>query len=93
MTDRIMELPTLIIVVPCYNEEEVLPITAPVFLNEIETLVEKRKISDQSRILFVNDGSKDSTWQIIQGLAADNPHYSGISQSKNRGHQNAVLAA
>ena len=84
--------PILWIVVPCYNEEEVLPITAPMFLEEIETLTDAGKISDRSRVLFVNDGSKDRTWEIIRQLAAENPHYIGISQSRNRGHQNAVLA-
>lgn len=82
----------LYIVVPCYNEEKVLPITAPMFLGEINTLVEAGKISPDSRVLFVNDGSKDKTWEIIQSLAKEDPHYIGICQSRNRGHQNAVLA-
>lgn len=84
--------PILWIVVPCYNEEEVLPITAPLFRKKIADLTEEGKISDRSRVLFVNDGSKDRTWQIITELAASDPHYIGISQSRNRGHQNAVLA-
>lgn len=79
-------------VIPCYNEEDVLPITAPMFLEELHTLVEKGKISDDSRILFVNDGSRDGTWELIRALAASDPHYIGVSQSRNRGHQNAVLA-
>lgn len=82
----------LYIVIPCYNEEQVLPITAPMFLNEIKDLVNKGKISDDSRILFVNDGSKDDTWKIIKNLAAEDEHFIGICQSRNRGHQNAVLA-
>lgn len=82
----------LYIVIPCYNEEQVLPITAPMFLNEIEHLVKNGKISDDSRILFVNDGSKDKTWEIIKELAQKDKHYIGICQSRNRGHQNAVLA-
>lgn len=82
----------LFIVIPCYNEEEVLPITSKMFLEELEDLVHKGKISDNSRILFVNDGSKDKTWEIIENLAAENPHFIGMSQSRNRGHQNAVLA-
>ena len=82
----------LYIVVPCYNEEKVLPITAPMFLGEINTMVESGKISPDSRVLFVNDGSKDKTWEIIQSLAKQDPHYIGICQSRNRGHQNAVLA-
>ena len=79
-------------VIPCYNEQEVLPITAPMFLEELNTLVGKGKISDDSRILFVNDGSRDDTWSIIERLAAEDRHFIGISQSRNRGHQNAVLA-
>ncbi|MGN0363999.1 MAG: glycosyltransferase family 2 protein [Bilifractor sp.] len=84
--------PVLWVVIPCYNEEEVLPITAPMFLEEILNLTEKKKISPDSRILFVNDGSKDSTWLIIEGLSRKDNHYIGIAQSRNRGHQNAVLA-
>ena len=79
-------------VIPCYNEQEVLPITAPMFLAELRDLIDKGKVSDSSRILFVNDGSKDGTWDIIKDLAASDEHYIGISQSRNRGHQNAVLA-
>ena len=83
---------TLYIIIPCYNEEQVLPITAPQFLEKIIQLINENKISDDSRILFVDDGSKDSTWDIIKELAASDPHNIGISQSRNRGHQNAVLA-
>ena len=83
---------TLYMIIPCYNEEEVLPITSRLFLQELTDLIEKEKISADSRILFVNDGSKDSTWKIIQELAASDPFYSGISLSRNRGHQNALLA-
>ena len=82
----------LYIVVPCYNEQEVLPITAPMFLEKIKALAAAGKISDESRVLFVNDGSKDKTWEIISALAREDEHYIGISQSRNRGHQNAVLA-
>ena len=82
----------LFIVIPCYNEEEVLQITSKMFLEELEDLIHKGKISDNSRILFVNDGSKDKTWEIIENLAAETPHFIGMSQSRNRGHQNAVLA-
>ena len=85
-------LPKLFIIVPCYNEEEVLPVTAPLFLEKIHDLQNKGKISAGSRVLFVNDGSKDSTWQIIEKLAKENEVFLGISQSRNRGHQNAVLA-
>ena len=84
--------PVLYIIVPCYNEEEVLPITAPMFLEELNTLVAAGKIDDASRVLFVNDGSKDRTWEIIGELAEKDRHYAGISQSRNRGHQNTVLA-
>ena len=84
--------PILWIVIPCYNEEDVLPITAPMFLEQIQTMISKEKISAKSKILFVNDGSKDSTWDIICELAQEDEHYIGISQSRNRGHQNAVLA-
>ena len=84
--------PVLYIVIPCYNEEQVLPITCSMFLEKIKSLVQKEKISDESRILFVNDGSKDKTWEIIKQLVKEDYHYKGISQSRNRGHQNAVLA-
>lgn len=84
--------PIMYIVVPCYNEEKVLPLTAPVFLEKITNLIEKKSISEKSRILFVNDGSKDKTWDIICELSKENEHYEGIAQSRNRGHQNAVLA-
>ena len=84
--------PCLFIVIPCYNEEAVLPVTAPMFLNKLKTLIDEDKISGSSRILFVNDGSKDSTWDIIRSLARQDEHFIGISQSRNRGHQNAVLA-
>ena len=84
--------PKLYIIIPCYNEEEVLPVTAPMFLEKINSLVSKGKISDESRIMFVNDGSRDKTWDIIDGLSKEDKHYIGISQSRNRGHQNAVLA-
>ena len=84
--------PILYIVIPCYNEEKVLPITSGMFLEKINTLAAAGKISPESRVLFVNDGSKDNTWNIITELAAEDEHYIGISQSRNRGHQNTVLA-
>ena len=84
--------PILWIVIPCYNEEKVLPITAPMFLDKLASLTEAGKISSRSRVLFVNDGSRDSTWEIIRSLAEKDEHFIGISQSRNRGHQNAVLA-
>ena len=84
--------PRLFIIVPCYNEEEVLPVTAPMFLEKLNFLTSKGKISESSRVLFVNDGSRDRTWEIIKELAREDKHYIGITQSRNRGHQNAVLA-
>ncbi len=84
--------PILWMVIPCYNEEEVLPVTAPLFLAELRDLAQKGKISPDSRVLFVNDGSRDGTWDVIRGLAAADEHYLGVAQSRNRGHQNAVLA-
>ncbi len=84
--------PILWIVIPCYNEEQVLPITAPMFLNKIKELADQGKISKNSRVLFVNDGSKDKTWEIICDLAKQDERFIGICQSRNRGHQNAVLA-
>lgn len=85
-------LPILYIVVPCYNEEQVLPITAELFLNKLRQLEMAWKISPNSRVLFVDDGSKDRTWEIISKLAQEHRHIKGIRQSRNRGHQNAVLA-
>ena len=87
-----MSKPILWIVIPCYNEEQVLPITAPMFLEKISGLAAQGLVSAKSRVLFVNDGSKDKTWELIQSFAAQDEHYIGISQSRNRGHQNAVLA-
>lgn len=84
--------PRLYIIIPCYNEQAVLPITAPMFLDKLSSLAAAGKISGDSRILFVNDGSKDETWNIIKDLSCQDEHYIGICQSRNRGHQNAVLA-
>ncbi|MBR0514584.1 MAG: glycosyltransferase family 2 protein [Clostridia bacterium] len=84
--------PILWIVIPCYNEEQVLPLTAPLFLHKLQQLAAVGKISENSRVLFVNDGSKDKTWEIICDLAKEDGHFIGICQSRNRGHQNAVLA-
>ena len=87
-----MNTPRLYIVIPCYNEEAVLPITAPLFRDKLLSLSSQGKISPDSRVLFVNDGSKDDTWNIIRRLAKEDKHFTGICQSRNRGHQNAVLA-
>lgn len=84
--------PKLCIIIPCYNEEAVLPLTAPRFLEKLNSLAAQGLISEDSRILFVNDGSRDSTWDIIYALSRQDEHFIGISQSRNRGHQNAVLA-
>lgn len=84
--------PLLYIVIPCYNEELVLPTTSCLFLDELLLLIEKQKISPLSRILFVDDGSTDTSWSIIQELAESSPHFSGVALSRNRGHQNALLA-
>ena len=82
----------LYLVIPCYNEEEVLPFTSVQFLNKINNLINGELLSDKSRILLVNDGSTDSTWDIIKKLASKDRHFIGISQSKNRGHQSSLLA-
>lgn len=82
----------LYIVVPCYNEEEVIKITSKQLLDKLNKLSKLNKISSESRILFVNDGSTDLTWSIIVKLARQNKHFIGISQSRNRGHQSSLLA-
>lgn len=83
---------TLYIVVPCYNEEEVLPETARRLGDKLRALMNAGKISPQSRVLFVNDGSGDQTWAVITRLHRDNPLLCGLDLSRNRGHQNALLA-
>lgn len=85
-------IPVLYIVIPCYNEDEVLPVTAPLFRSKLQDMIDRSLISEESRILFVNDGSNDRTWDLICKMAQEDVHYIGISQSRNRGHQNAVLA-
>lgn len=87
-----MNCPTLYIIIPCYNEQDVLPITSELFLEKLTSLIQRKKISENSKILFVNDGSRDNTWSIITELSEKDRHFIGISQSRNRGHQNAVLA-
>ncbi len=82
----------LICVIPCYNEQEVLPETSARIRDKLRELISKNKISSDSRILFVNDGSKDETWNIIVRLHAEDPVFQGINLSKNMGHQNALLA-
>lgn len=83
---------TLYIVVPCYNEEAVLPETAKRLRSKLESLIADGVVSPGSRILFVNDGSRDATWPIIMALHRDCPLFSGVDLTRNRGHQNALLA-
>lgn len=85
------KLPILYIVIPCYNEEEVLEITYKDFTSELNKMIKEKLISDNSKIMYVNDGSKDKTWDIIKKLCKNN-NICGISLSRNRGHQNALLA-
>lgn len=82
----------LYLVIPCYNEEAVLRETAKQLLEKMNSMFERKMISQESRIMFVNDGSKDKTWEIIEELHAANPIYSGVKLSRNKGHQNALLA-
>lgn len=84
--------PKMYFVIPCYNEESVLPVTAPIFLQKTEELIKSGKVSNDSAVLFIDDGSKDKTWDFICSLAQNNPHAKGIALSRNRGHQNALLA-
>ena len=86
------EAPVLCVVVPCYNEASVLPLTAPVFADHVRALVEDGMVDPASHITFVDDGSRDATWEIICDLAAEDPSmFHGIALSRNRGHQNALL--
>ena len=82
----------LFVVIPCYNEEEVLCETAARLKNKIEILMRQGKISSDSQIVFVNDGSKDKTWDLITKLHREDNLYRGINLTRNRGHQNALLA-
>ncbi len=83
---------SLYIVVPCYNEEEVLPVSAPVLLQKLRALTAEGKIDADSRVLFVDDGSNDATWSWLERLYAEHPEVCALRLSKNRGHQNAVMA-
>ncbi len=82
----------LYIVVPCYNEEAVLPETSRRLRAKMEAMVSSGRISERSRVLLVNDGSKDGTWNIIERLHRESPLFSGVNLTRNRGHQNALLA-
>ena len=84
--------PVLYLVIPCYNEEQVLPLTSGKFKGKLDELIEAGKISGKSRVMFVNDGSKDTTWYILTSLCEESEEYCAISLSRNRGHQNALIA-
>lgn len=88
----IMNCEILYLVIPCYNEEAVLPETAKQLTQKITQMIDKKLISPESRIVFINDGSKDQTWHIIESLHQQNPLICGIKLSRNKGHQNALLA-
>jgi len=82
----------LMVVIPCYNEEEVLPETSRRLVDKMASLVQKGLITEDSRVLLVNDGSRDRTWEMISDLHKENPLFEGVKLSRNRGHQNALLA-
>ena len=86
-----MEAKTLYILAPCYNESEVLPMSSKIFLDKLNGLIGEGKISEDSRVAFVDDGSKDNTWEIIESLHEMDSKFVGIKLSRNRGHQNALL--
>lgn len=87
-----MSLPVLAIIVPCYNEEEVLPSSAKVLMNRLTDYIKGEMVSPESYICFINDGSTDRTWEIVNSLIKENPLYRGISLSRNFGHQAALLS-
>lgn len=80
------------LVVPCYNEHDALPLTAPVMLEKLDRLISSGKITPESGVLFVDDGSSDDTWEIIKRLRQSDGRVSGLRLSRNRGHQNALMA-
>ena len=86
------ESPILYMVIPCYNEEDVLPITCDMFKSQMDRMIAAGQVSNKSKIMFVNDGSKDKTWEIISDLSKKDDTFCGLSLSHNRGHQNALLA-
>jgi len=90
--DKKEKRPLLYIVIPCYNEEEVLPVTAPMFKEKLASMIVNGLVADNSRILFVNDGSKDRTWEVLCGLCESDAIFTAVKLSRNRGHQNALLA-
>ena len=83
---------TVFLAIPCYNEQEVLPETSKQLKEKMNSLINSGKISDKSRIVFINDGSADNTWQIISELHSSDKIFQGIKLSRNKGHQNALLA-
>lgn len=85
------KIPTLYLIIPCYNEEEVLPISKDIIEDKMKTLIKNKTIKKDSKILFIDDGSKDGTWDIIKKMTK-NKLYSGVKLSRNRGQQNAILA-
>ena len=87
-----MNAPSISIVVPCYNEEEVLPETAKRLASFLDKLIESQKISNDSSILFVDDGSSDNTWQLIEEKSNEDARFDGLKLSRNQGHQNALIA-
>ena len=82
----------LYVVIPCYNEEEVLNITTEALTSKMNDLIKRKKISNKSKVLYVNDGSKDKTWELIEEIHSKNDMFCGVKLSRNRGHQNALLA-
>ena len=89
---KLTQQPRLCIVVPCYNEESVLPITSKLFKEKLEALISAGVVAANSSVLFVDDGSSDTTWQIISALSNAEACFEGLKLSRNRGHQNALLA-
>ena len=85
-------LPILYIVIPCYNEEDVLPITSKMFLDKLNSLIDRRLIDGKSRVMFVNDGSSDKTWEIMSNLCDSDEHFCSLCLSRNFGHQYALLS-
>ena len=86
------DLPVLYIVIPCFNEEEVLPVTAPMFRAKIKSLQENGLVASGSRVLFVDDGSRDRTWKLLTELGSSDNAFCAVRLSRNRGHQNALFA-
>lgn len=86
------ELKTLYLVIPCFNEEEILPITTKALNDKLKSLIRENKISKNSKILYVDDGSNDGTWNLIEDICLNNSIFGGLKLSRNKGHQNALFA-